>query len=72
MALATTETVTLLGGLADELAGAPRTTMLRNLTLNARDWTEPQPRWSVRGRHWGVAVEFRIPSDLLSPVASSR
>lgn len=37
-AVATTDTSIDWQAVADELAGALRTTMLRNPTLNARDW----------------------------------
>ena len=49
---------------ADELAGALRTAMLRNPTLAARDWdraTAALERYD--GATCGLAVEFRKPSD---------
>jgi hypothetical protein len=49
---------------ADELAGALRTTMLRNPTLAARDWARASAALDrYEGAARGVAVEFRKPSD---------
>ena len=49
---------------ADELAGALRTTMLRNPTLAARDWDRASAALErYDGATCGLAVEFRKPSD---------
>jgi hypothetical protein len=49
---------------ADELAGALRTTMLRNPNLTARDWGRASAALErYAGATCGVAVEFRNPSD---------
>ena len=49
---------------ADELAGALRTTMLRNPTLTARDWDRASAALDrYNGAIAGVTVEFRKPSD---------
>ncbi|HKY77441.1 MAG TPA: hypothetical protein VJS45_14935 [Acidimicrobiia bacterium] len=49
---------------ADELAGALRTTMLRNPTLTARDWDRASAALDrYAGATCGVAVEFPKPSD---------
>ena len=49
---------------ADELAGALRTTMLRNTTLTPRDWDRASAALErYEGATCGVAVEFRKPSD---------
>ena len=49
---------------ADELAGALRTTMLRNSSLAARDWDRASAALErYDGATCGVAVEFRNPSD---------
>ena len=48
---------------ADELAGALRTTMLRNPTLAARDWDRASAALErYDGATCGLAVEFRKPS----------
>ena len=48
---------------ADELAGALRTTMLRNPTLAARDWDRASAALErYEGATCGVEVEFRKPS----------
>jgi hypothetical protein len=49
---------------ADELAGALRTTMLRNPTLAPRDWDRASAALErYDGAACGLAVEFRNPSD---------
>ena len=49
---------------ADELASALRTTMLRNPSLAARDWDRASAALErYEGATCGVAVEFRKPSD---------
>ena len=49
---------------ADELAGALRTTMLRNPTLTARDWARASAALErYEGATCGVEVEFRNPAD---------
>ena len=49
---------------ADELAGALRTTMLRNPNLVPRDWDRASAALErYEGATCGVAVEFRNPSD---------
>ena len=49
---------------ADELAGALRTTMLRNPTLAARDWDRASAALErYDGATCGLAVEFRKPTD---------
>jgi hypothetical protein len=49
---------------ADELAGALRTAMLRNPTLAARDWDRGSAALErYEGATCGLAVEFRKPSD---------
>lgn len=49
---------------ADELAGALRTTMLRNPSLAARDWDRASAALErYDGATCGLAVEFRNPSD---------
>ena len=49
---------------ADELAGALRTTMLRNPQLAARDWDRASAALErYDGATSGVAVEFPKPSD---------
>lgn len=49
---------------ADELAGALRTAMLRNPTLAARDWDRASAALErYDGATCGLAVEFRNPSD---------
>jgi hypothetical protein len=49
---------------ADELAGALRTAMLRNPTLAARDWDRASAALErYDGATCGLAVEFRKPSD---------
>jgi hypothetical protein len=49
---------------ADELAGALRTTMLRNPTLAARDWDRASAALErYDGAKCGLAVEFRKASD---------
>ena len=49
---------------ADELAGALRTTMLRNPSLAARDWDRASAALArYDGAPCGLAVEFRKPSD---------
>jgi len=49
---------------ADELAGALRTTMLRNPTLAARDWDRASAALErYDGATCGLAVEFRNPAD---------
>ena len=48
---------------ADELAGALRTAMLRNPTLAARDWDRASAALErYDGATCGLAVEFRKPS----------
>lgn len=50
---------------ADELAGALRTTMLRNPTLTARDWARASAALErYEGATCGVEVEFRNPADV--------
>ena len=50
---------------ADELAGALRTTMLRNPTLTARDWARASAALErYEGATCGVEVEFRNPDDV--------
>jgi len=49
---------------ADELAGALRTAVLRNPTLAARDWDRASAALErYDGATCGLAVEFRKPSD---------
>jgi hypothetical protein len=49
---------------ADELAGALRTTMLRNPQLTARDWDRASAALErYEGATCGMAVEFRNPSE---------
>ncbi len=49
---------------ADELAGALRTTMLRNPSLAARDWGRASAALErYDGATCGLAVEFRKPTD---------
>ncbi len=49
---------------ADELAGALRTAMLRNPRLAARDWDRASAALErYDGATCGLAVEFRKPSD---------
>ena len=49
---------------ADELAGALRTTMLRNPSLAARDWDRASAALErYDGATCGLAVEFRNPTD---------
>ena len=49
---------------ADELAGALRTTMLRNPTLTARDWARASAALErYEGATCGVEVEFRNPAE---------
>ena len=49
---------------ADELAGALRTAMLRNPSLAARDWDRASAALDrYDGATCGLAVEFRKPSD---------
>ncbi len=49
---------------ADELAGALRTTMLRNPSLAARDWDRASAALErYDGATCGLAVEFRKPTD---------
>lgn len=49
---------------ADELAGALRTTMLRNSTLAPRDWDRASAALErYEGATCGVAVEFRKPTN---------
>ena len=49
---------------ADELAGALRTTMLRNPNLVARDWDRATAALErYEGATCGVEVEFRNPAD---------
>lgn len=50
---------------ADELAGALRTTMLRNPTLTPRDWARASAALErYEGATCGVEVEFRNPADV--------
>ena len=64
MAAAITDNPIDWEAVADELAGALRTTMLRNPTLNARDWDRASAALErYQGATCGVAVEFRNPSD---------
>lgn len=63
-AVAMTDTSIDWQAVADELAGALRTTMLRNPTLNARDWDRASAALErYEGATCGVAVEFRNPAD---------
>ena len=49
---------------ADELAGALRTMMLRNPSVTARDWDRASAALErYEGATCGVAVEFPKPSD---------
>jgi hypothetical protein len=49
---------------ADELAGALRTTMLRNPTLAGRDWDRASAALErYDGATCGVTVEFRNPAN---------
>jgi hypothetical protein len=49
---------------ADDLAGALRTAVLRNPTLAARDWARASAALErYDGASCGLAVEFRKPSD---------
>jgi hypothetical protein len=49
---------------ADELAGALRTTMLRNPSLAARDWDRASAALErYTGATCGLAVAFRKPSN---------
>ena len=49
---------------ADELAGALRTAMLRNPSLAARDWDRASAALErYEGATCGVSVEFRKPPD---------
>ncbi len=49
---------------ADELAGALRTAMLRNPTLATRDWDRASAALDrYDGAACGLAVEFRKPFD---------
>ena len=50
---------------ADELAGALRTTMLRNPNLAPRDWGRASAALErYEGATCGVEVEFRNPEDV--------
>ena len=49
---------------ADELAGALRTAMLRNPSLAARDWDRASAALErYEGATCGVSVEFRNPTN---------
>jgi hypothetical protein len=64
MAVAMTDNPIDWQAVADELAGALRTTMLRNPTLNARDWDRASAALErYEGAICGVTVEFRTPTD---------
>jgi hypothetical protein len=64
MAVAMTDHSIDWQAVADELAGALRTTMLRNPTLGARDWDRASAALErYEGATCGVAVVFRNPSD---------
>jgi hypothetical protein len=64
MAIVTTDDTVDWQAVADELAGALRTTMLRNPNLTARDWDRASAALDrYAGATGGVAVEFRKPSD---------
>ena len=64
MAIAVTDHPIDWQAVADELASALRTTMLRNPTLNARDWDRASAALErYEGATCGVAVDFRNPSD---------
>lgn len=64
MAIAMTDNSIDWQAVADELAGALRTTMLRNPVLAARDWDRASAALErYDGATCGVAVEFRNPSD---------
>ena len=64
MAIAMTGNTIDWQAVADELAGALRTTMLRNPQLSARDWDRGAAALErYDGAICGVAVEFRKASD---------
>ncbi len=64
MAIAMTDPAIDLQAVADELAGALRTTMLRNPSLAARDWDRASAALErYDGATCGLAVEFRNPAD---------
>ncbi len=61
-AIAMTDNTTDWQAVADELAGALRTTMLRNPSLAARDWDRASAALErYDGAACGLAVEFRTP-----------
>jgi hypothetical protein len=63
-AIAVTDTTIDWQAVADELAGALRTTMLRNPTLAARDWNRASAALErYDGATCGVEVEFPKPAD---------
>jgi hypothetical protein len=62
--IATTDKTIDWQAVADELAGALRTTMLRNPSLAARDWDRASAALErYDGATCGLAVEFRNPAD---------
>lgn len=64
VAVVTTDSPVDWQAVADELAGALRTTMLRNPQLSARDWDRGAAALErYDGAICGVAVEFRKASD---------
>ena len=64
MATVMTEGTVDWQAVADELAGALRTTMLRNPKLAARDWDRASAALErYEGATCNVAVEFRNPTD---------
>lgn len=63
-AIAMTDNAVDWQAVADELAGALRTTMLRNPSLAPRDWDRASAALErYEGATCGVAVEFRNPED---------
>jgi len=63
-AIAMTDNTIDWQAVADELAGALRTTMLRNPSLAARDWDRASAALErYDGATCGLAVEFRKPPD---------
>jgi hypothetical protein len=64
MAIVMTDNTVDWQAVADELAGALRTTMLRNPSLAPRDWDRASAALDrYNGATDGVAVEFRTPSN---------
>jgi hypothetical protein len=64
MAIVMTDNTVDWQAVADELAGALRTTMLRNPNLTARDWDRASAALErYDGAACGVAAGFHRPSD---------